>query len=85
MPASNISTSLNKLINYVYVSPDKTDEWKSKGFKEDKLFALGLWDKPGEYVVMTHEPISIIEFVFKLRCKMISYGLFYVYATQKVI
>ncbi|MGD9678330.1 MAG: hypothetical protein AB7V16_08305 [Vulcanibacillus sp.] len=62
MPTDNISIQLNKLINYAYVLPDKTDEWKSKGFEENKIFASELWDEPTEYVVMTREPISLIKF-----------------------
>lgn len=62
MHTASTNTSSNKLINYVYVSPDKTDEWKSRGFEENKPFASGLWDEPGEYVIMTREPINLIEF-----------------------
>lgn len=62
MPAAYTSTSSNKLINYVYVSPNKTDEWKSRGFKENKHFASGLWYEPGEYEIMTREPINLIEY-----------------------
>jgi|LSQX01.1.fsa_nt_gb hypothetical protein len=84
MPTTNISNTLNKLINYVYVSLDKTDEWKFRGFKEDKIFALGLWDEPGEYIVMTREPIRLIEFGMEhlIGCEIIdlcpfigSYGM----------
>lgn len=62
MHSINTNTSLNNLINYVYVSPDKTDEWKSRGFEENKIFASKLWDEPEEFLVMTREPINIIEF-----------------------
>lgn len=63
MSAAYTSNSINKLINYVYVLKDNTDdEWKSRGFDENKLFASELWDEPDEYVIMTREPINLIEF-----------------------
>lgn len=84
MPNANTNNLSNNLINYLYVSPDKIDEWKSRGFEENKLFALGLWDEPGEYVVMTRDPLSLKEYGIErfIGCKIIdlcpfigSYGM----------
>ena len=84
MSIGNTSNSLNKLINFVYVTPDKTFAWQSRGYEENKLFESELWDEPCEYVVMTCKPISLIEFGIErlIGCEIIdlctflgSYGM----------
>lgn len=56
--------SVNKIINYAYVSVEDINKWKSIGFKEDSSFAMVLWDAPveDENVVMIREPIKIEEY-----------------------
>lgn len=60
----NMSVNTDDLLitNFVYALQDETNVWKSLGFKENKNFASYLWDYPNEYIIMTREPVKLIEY-----------------------
>lgn len=58
----SVNTDDLLITNFVYALYDETNAWKSKGFKENKNFASYLWDAPNEYIIMTREPVKLIEY-----------------------